>query len=77
MSQMMTITMSKSNTPPDKGRELFTAARRWVIKVGSALLTADGRGLDLEMIRTLAAGMAELRRDGREVVRPDGPGAKL
>jgi glutamate 5-kinase len=65
---MMTITMWKSNMRPDSSREILTKARRWVIKVGSALLTNDGRGLDLDMIGTLAAGMAELRRKEREVV---------
>ena len=60
-------TMSKSSTPPES-RRVLAEARRWVIKVGSALLTDDGRGLDLEMIRTLSAGMTELRRGGREVV---------
>ena len=27
-------------------REKVSGARRWVVKIGSALLTADGRGLD-------------------------------
>lgn len=27
-------------------RDKVTGARRWVVKIGSALLTADGRGLD-------------------------------
>ena len=68
MTTLTMTTMSKSNTPPEANRELFAQARRWVIKVGSALLTDDGRGLDLGMIETLATGMAELRQDGREVV---------
>jgi glutamate 5-kinase len=43
-------------------------ARRWVVKVGSALLTDDGRGLDETMIATLVAQLAGLRARGREVV---------
>ena len=43
-------------------------ARRWVVKVGSALLTDDGRGLDETMIATLVAQLASLRERGREVV---------
>lgn len=43
-------------------------ARRWVVKVGSALLTDDGRGLDNEMIANLVRQLAELRATGSEVV---------
>ena len=42
-------------------------ARRVVIKVGSAVLTAEN-GLNHEVIDNLAAGIAELRRAGREVI---------
>ena len=53
---------------PEADRSTVSKGRRWVIKVGSALLTDDGRGLDQEMVAALAQGMAELRNDGREVV---------
>lgn len=53
---------------PESRQALFPKASRWVIKVGSALLTDDGRGLDQSMISNLAAGMADLRAAGREVV---------
>ncbi len=43
-------------------------ARRWVVKVGSALLTDDGRGLDARMIESLVAQLAQLRQRRREVV---------
>jgi glutamate 5-kinase len=43
-------------------------ARRWVIKIGSALLTANGRGLDAGMIASLVEQVVALRREGREVV---------
>ena len=43
-------------------------ARRVVVKVGSALLTNDGRGLDRQMIENLAAQICTLVRDGKEVV---------
>lgn len=42
--------------------------RRWVIKIGSALLTKLGEGLDLDRIRWLSAEIAELRKQGKEVV---------
>ncbi|MEP5764576.1 MAG: glutamate 5-kinase [Halieaceae bacterium] len=53
---------------PEPDRQCFTRAQRWVIKVGSALLTNDGRGLDAAMIATLVTQMAQLRSSGREVV---------
>lgn len=43
-------------------------ARRVVVKVGSALLTNDGRGLDRQMIENLAAQICTLVRDGKEMV---------
>jgi glutamate 5-kinase len=49
-------------------RKEIADARRWVVKVGSALLTDDGRGLDETMITTLVAQLAGLRERGREVV---------
>lgn len=49
-------------------RSEIAAARRWVVKVGSALLTDDGRGLDEDMITNLVAQLAALRGRGCEVV---------
>ena len=49
-------------------RRLLTDARRWVIKVGSALLTNDGRGLDASVVRMLADQLVALRSRGRDVV---------
>jgi len=47
---------------------LLAKARRLVVKVGSSLVTNDGRGLDRAAIARWAAQIAQLRRDGREVV---------
>lgn len=44
------------------------AARRWVVKVGSALLTNDGCGLDASVVRSLANQLVALRRTGCDVV---------
>ena len=49
-------------------RTALDASRRWVIKVGSALLTNEGRGLDAAMIGSLVAQIAALRAEGAEVV---------
>ncbi|MFK8051064.1 MAG: glutamate 5-kinase [Halioglobus sp.] len=43
-------------------------SRRWVVKVGSALLTDDGRGLDGATIIGLVAQLVHLRAQGNEVV---------
>lgn len=43
-------------------------AKRWVIKIGSALLTNDGQGLDHESLQKWAEQIALLRKNGKEVV---------
>ena len=43
-------------------------ARRWVIKIGSAMVTAAGRGLDTNAIDGWVWQIARLRAEGREVV---------
>jgi len=42
--------------------------KRWVIKIGSALLTRVGEGLDLDRIRWLTEEIAFLREQGKEIV---------
>lgn len=42
--------------------------KRWVIKIGSALLTRVGEGLDLDRIRWLTGEIALLREQGKEIV---------
>lgn len=49
-------------------REALTRVRRCVIKIGSALVTNGGLGLDREAIAGWAEQIAELRRRGVEVV---------
>ena len=58
--------MTTQALPGDRQR--LADARRWVIKVGSALLTDDGRGLDLAVVSRLADQLAVLRAGGRDVV---------
>lgn len=50
------------------GREALSGARRVVIKIGSALLTNDGQGLDEAAIGGWVDQVAELHRRGVEVV---------
>lgn len=49
-------------------RERIRTANRWVVKVGSSLLTADGQGLDNAIIDQWTAQIAALMSDGKEVV---------
>jgi len=57
-------------TPPAEqhDRQRLAAARRWVVKVGSALLTNDGAGLDPSIVQQLADQLAALRARGCDVV---------
>ncbi len=49
-------------------RKDLPQTRRWVVKIGSALLTDDGRGLDEQAIRGWVAQMADLRQQGIELL---------
>ncbi|WP_290704157.1 glutamate 5-kinase [Amphritea sp.] len=51
-----------------QARNKLKTSRRWVVKIGSALLTDDGKGLDLAAIGRWVDQLAQLRRDGVEVV---------
>jgi len=48
--------------------DVLKNARRIVVKVGSSLVTNDGRGLDAEAINAWCVQLAALVRQGREVV---------
>ena len=48
--------------------EVLLNARRIVVKVGSSLVTNEGRGLDAEAIHAWCVQLAALVRQGREVV---------
>lgn len=49
-------------------RQSIGATRRWVVKIGSALITADGKGLDRDSLRQWVDQIADLMADGVEVV---------
>ncbi|MGR4066704.1 glutamate 5-kinase [Halomonas sp. LR3S48] len=57
--------MSNERVP---GRDALRGARRVVVKIGSALLTNDGRGLDEAAIGGWVDQIAALHRQGVEVV---------
>jgi glutamate 5-kinase len=49
-------------------RKMLAQSRRLVLKVGSALVTNNGQGLDRVALADWAAQIARLRAEGREVV---------
>lgn len=49
-------------------RQRLGVSSRWVIKIGSALLTDEGRGLDRPAIEAWVAQIAQLRQRGIEIV---------
>ena len=49
-------------------RQSLKDKKRWVVKIGSALLTNDGEGLSKSMIERLAKEIAFLRDKGIEVI---------
>ncbi|MGD8175567.1 glutamate 5-kinase [Marinimicrobium sp. ARAG 43.8] len=49
-------------------RRSVTTTQRWVVKIGSSLLTNDGKGLDVPAINDWVAQMAQLRQQGIELV---------
>ncbi|MEY2770593.1 MAG: hypothetical protein RIQ38_1012, partial [Pseudomonadota bacterium] len=52
----------------DSASSLLRGARRIVVKVGSSLVTNEGRGLDEQAIGQWCRQMAQLVQEGREVV---------
>jgi glutamate 5-kinase len=50
------------------GRNRLKTGGRWVVKIGSALLTNDGRGLDQEAISRWVDQLAALRTAGMEIL---------
>ncbi|MFT7470515.1 MAG: glutamate 5-kinase [Kiritimatiellia bacterium] len=49
-------------------RESIKQAKRWVVKVGSSLVTNDGRGLDLSAIEDWAGQLVAMQKLGIQVV---------
>lgn len=49
-------------------RQIAKDAKRWVIKIGSALLTNNGAGLDRDAINDWVDQIAQLMAEGKEVV---------
>lgn len=50
------------------GRERLVRRGRWVVKIGSALLTNDGQGLDQQAIARWVEQLVSLREQGIEII---------
>lgn len=55
-------------SPIADARTHLKTDRRWVVKIGSAMVTGNGAGLDLDAIDRWAEQIATLRAQGREIV---------
>jgi len=51
-----------------KTRQQLAKSNRWVIKIGSSLVTDDGRGLDATAIQSWTEQIAQLRKQGKEIL---------
>ncbi|MBA1330623.1 gamma-glutamyl kinase, partial [Candidatus Endoriftia persephone str. Guaymas] len=49
-------------------RDSLPQTRRWVVKIGSALLTSGGKGLSRAVLSPWVEQMARLRQAGHEIV---------
>lgn len=60
--------MAKTTETPNNHRHLIRRSRRWVVKIGSSLLTDEGKGLDKHAIAGWVTQIASLKKMGHEVV---------
>lgn len=58
----------ESGAAAHQQRQRLTGAQRWVVKVGSSLVTNNGLGLDEEAIAHWADQLVALQKEGRQVV---------
>lgn len=49
-------------------RKALAESKRWVIKIGSSLITNEGKGLDTKAMQGWAKQIAELRHQGKEIL---------
>ncbi len=68
MASKWNMSVKREALLSSRKRDVLKSCRRWVIKIGSALLTDNGRGLDRRAIADWASQMAALVKSGNEVV---------
>lgn len=49
-------------------RKALAESKRWVIKIGSSLITNEGQGLDTKAMQGWAEQIAKLRNQGKEII---------
>ena len=49
-------------------RQILASGQRWVIKIGSSLITNDGQGLDRHAIEQWTRQITNLRQQGKEIL---------
>ncbi len=59
---------SQKNDKRRDQRKAVAESKRWVIKIGSSLITDEGRGLNTQAIQSWAEQITNLRSDGKEVL---------
>ncbi len=64
----MATRQDNQNNKAGSARSEVSSSRRWVIKIGSALLTNDGQSLNSEGIRTWVSQIAALKKAGLEPI---------
>ena len=62
------MTTHQSTSQKNDKRKAVAQSKRWVIKIGSSLITDEGRGLNTKAIQSWAEQIAKLRNDGKEVL---------
>src|SRR3546814_9203420 len=55
-------------SPAIEESSIIASARRLVVKVGSSLVTNEGRGVDTAAVESWAGQIASLHRQGRQMV---------
>lgn len=66
--KLMPNDLHGTSVTPSAARQSLAAAQRWVVKIGSALLTDDGKGLNVALIQEVVRQIAALRQAGKDVV---------
>ena len=68
MSPDSPVLRSLGGWTPEQALSRLRRAQRWVVKIGSAILTNNGEGLDVNRLAAWVEALAGLRANGAEVI---------